>query len=193
MVKQKGNIYVYMAVGVTVLGMVTALGFGAVRYVNGVDAKAYERGRKEVEATYAQRDNEALRAAQDEIARLTGIARAKEAALAKATTEVDIRRQREIDNARTQRERDIASVRAGFRLLDPGCARSPASPDAGSGRSGSALAGGTSLGDGPSGCRLSGEATEFLLGEAERADEVAEQLKAAQDLIGEYHRTINAP
>lgn len=178
-------------VGIAALGMLTALAFGAIRYVNGVDAKAFERGRKQAEAAYAQRDNEALRSAHAEIDRLNLRIRAQEDQLTAKGAEIDQRRQKEIDDARAQRERDIVAVRAGFRLRDPGCAGSATGIPGSAGSSGRAPATAPGVGDDAARCRLSGEATEFLLGEADRADEVVRQLGAAQELIREYRRILN--
>jgi hypothetical protein len=78
--------------------------------------------------------------------------------------------------------RDLADVRSGaLRLRDSG-AKCPAQVSA---------APGASVGDGQAGAELSAAATEFLLSEAERADRVAIQLGACQQVIESDRKTLD--
>lgn len=191
MVKPKGNLYVYAGAALAGLAMISALIFGAIRYVNGVDTKAFERGQKAAEAAYTQRDNAALTAAREEVQRLTAKVRAQEAKTAKDMAALDKRRQKELSDAKAKHARDLAAVRDGLRLRDPGSRDGAASPAQGGGSAPGAAPGTSGVGNGAPGIQLSAEATRFLLELANEADEVALQLQAAQEVIRLYLETVN--
>lgn len=84
-----------------------------------------------------------------------------------------------LSNATKQRAADLAAIRAGtLRLRDPGA--SGKCPD-GDPMPGIAAAPG--VGDDRAAGELSQRANEFLLGEASRADSIAEQLAACQQVV----------
>jgi hypothetical protein len=81
-------------------------------------------------------------------------------------------------NAKIKSDAVLASVRAGFRLRDPGIA--PAKPSA-TGKAETITS--PSMVDDRSRGELSGIATTFLLAESDRADNIAKTLTAAQQYI----------
>ncbi len=184
--------YIYLLGAIAILGLIVAIGYGIKNYLDGVDAKAYKRGKDECTAAYAQRDNQALREANAEIQRLQNAARAAEQQHAQDLAAIAAQRSKEKADAEDRRKRDIAAARDGsLRLRDPGAAagcpapsglglRPP--PGAGAGR-----------GDGPAPGQLSGAATEFLLELVNDADDVARQLASCQAVVTKDRAAINGP
>lgn len=157
------------------LGVLLAwlLSLCAVGYWQHNDGQAMER------AKWQAREVTELRTANDKIAVLEHAARSAELDYADAMNKIAIQFEQEKRDANIKTNRLIAKLRAGdLRLYDPAARRespcagttgeTPASPGSGDG----ATAGG-----------LSGEATEFLLSEAERADEIVLQLNACQGVV----------
>ena len=132
---------------------------------------------------WQERDNEALRRANETIVRLNEAARDAEHRHAGILAAVSTELQRRQDDGQTKLDAALAAVRAGtLKLRDP----------AGCGNSGRREAGQAGAGagerDAAAGGELSGEATEFLFREGRRADAVVEQLTACQQVIIEDRR-----
>lgn len=133
-----------------------------------------------VRGEIAQRDNAALRKANDEIQALQNEARAEETRKAGDIAAISTKYQRELQNAENRRRADVDAARSGAIVLrDPGATGAPL---CGPGEAAQAAAapGGR---DGGAAGELSPEAAAFLLDLANEADELAGQLRAAQDVI----------
>lgn len=191
--KQLGvSAIVYVGAVVVLAGIASAVFFGAKSYIDGVDSKAFERGRTEAVAAYQKRDNEALAAANKRIAELGIQIRAIEAKAAKDVAALDANHQKEIERAKNQAEHDVNAARSGaLRLRDHWRDEARSCIAARDRDAVSAAAGTTGVGNGPRGAELSAEATEFLLTEANRADAVVDKLTAAQALIRKYVEVCN--
>lgn len=128
---------------------------------------------------WMEKENKELTSANAEIMRLESEARLKEHAHAEAVNEVAATYQGEINASDAKIAGLVAAVRDGaIRLSDPG-ARPESACSGGSAKT-PASAGG---GNGKAGAELSGQAAEFLLGEAGRADKVVKQLTACQAIL----------
>lgn len=184
MKRQRGitNGWLYLIGLIIILALLAAIGYGIKSYLDGVDAKAYQRGKQETEAAYAKRDNQALREANAEIQKLNDAARAHEHADAEALAKIDQQRAKDAKNAEDKRKRDVADARSGaLGMRDPGqvtrcAAASGLSP-------GPAAKPGAGVSDGDAAGGLSREAVQFLLVLADDADDVAKQLASAQAVI----------
>ena len=184
--------WMYLIGLVVVLALIVGGIYEVKSFVDGVDAKAYARGIKETEATYAQRDNAALKAANARIAELTDAVRAAEQEGQRKLDLIAQQREKDRSNAKIQHDRDVAAARAGTLVLrDPGQSNTActAAGDRGSRAEAGASAGN---GDGRAKAGLSGEAAEFLLTLTDDADDVARQLAAAQQVIIQDRLTCNA-
>lgn len=145
-----------------------------------IDSRGYARGKTETEATYAKRDNDALRAANARIQALQTEARALEAMRVVQVNEIAVKYQQDNDNAK-KRVADLnARLQSGdLRLRDPG-ARCPAAsgngglPPAGPGAPGS---------DGGAAPEFSRTSAEFLFKFAADADDTAARLSACQAIV----------
>jgi len=183
-------IYVGAVLALAAIGM--SVFFGAKSYIDGVDSKAFERGRVEAVAAYQKRDNEALAAANKRIAELGIQIRAIEEQAAKDVAKLDADHQKEIERAKNQAKHDAAAARSGALVLRDRWRDEALSCAADRDRDAVSAATGTaSSGNGPRGAELSREATEFLLSEANRADAVVDKLTAAQSLIRKYVEVCN--
>ena len=183
--------WLYLIALIVILGLVSGIVYGVKSYLDGVDERGFQRGKKETEAAYAERDNEQLRTALDRVKQLEDEARAKERAHAIELARIDKQRQQEKADARKQAERDSADVRSGaLKLRDPGAPTCPSIGGTGLRPAPGASAGG---GDGTAGTDLSAAAAGFLLGLANEADDVARQLASAQAVIVEQITTCNGP
>ena len=179
--RQAGFGYIELGMAVAALVALAALAWAVKSYIDGVDERGYQRGVEETTATYAKRDNEALRAAIDAKEKALARVRQLEDANAAEVTAAATEYQRRLADVRATHDRFVAGVRAGtIRLRDPGnpggaarCAGG-AAPQAGPGAGGR---------DGAAGGELSGAAAEFLLGETARADAVVRQLQACQRIV----------
>lgn len=191
--RQKGTTALLYLGGVIALAAIGAgVFFGAKSYIDGVDTKAFNRGMSEAEAAYVKRDNEALAAATKHIKDLQAKVRASEARAAADVATIDNKYQEELTNARHKAERDVADARSGALKLRDRWRSEARACAANSDRSADASTTGASGSNNEkAGTELSREATEFLLREANRADEITKQLGAAQELILEYVETVN--
>ena len=142
-------------------------------------SKGYSAGKAETVSAYAKRDNEALAKALADVERLQNEARALEAKHAQAQSAISENYEKELQNAQTQKDRDIAAARAGRLVL-----RIPATcpPASDSSQAGSAPAGPSGRDDRAT-SELSREISANLLSLANDADQVALQLKACQDIV----------
>ncbi len=183
--------WVYLIGLIVVLALVVGGMYEVKSFIDDVDAKAYARGVKETEATYAQRDNAALKVANARIAELTDAVRAAEQEGQRKLDLIAQQREKDRLNAKAQRDRDVAAARAGTLVLrDPGQSNTACAP-AGD-RSSPAEAGASAgSGDGRAKTGLSGEAAEFLLTLTDDADDIARQLAAAQQVIAQDRLTCN--
>lgn len=184
--------WLYLVGLVVVLALLSGIGYGIKSYLDGVDAKAYARGKHETEAAYAKRDNKALQAANAEIQRLQNLARAHEHEDAERLAKIDQQRAEDAKNAKAQRDRDVAAARSGaIGMRDPGqAARCAAASGVSTGPAAEPAAGER---DGGAAGGLSREAVQFLLVLADDADDVAKQLASAQAVIRQDHQTCGGP
>ena len=162
----------YALIALAIIGALTGLTLAWKSYTGGLIEEGYQRGREEVTADVAQRDNaqlvatlEHLRLAQKHAHDLT-VQAAKDLAAQAAAHE------KEKTDAEAKTDSLVAAVRRGDLVLrDPG---GPAAGPAGGGER--AAAGGAAAGPGASQAgksKLSGEASAFLLSLSAEADMLA--------------------
>lgn len=147
-----------------------------------------EDGRAAERVDWQARDNDQIREANRAILRLTENARTAERAHGEAVAAIATHYEKELHDAKTQRERDRALLRTGGLRL-----RDPAAPGLGA-CDGTAAAPGTAAGldHGRAPGQLSDAAAEFLLDLAGDADAVARQLAACQRVVIEDRRSLVA-
>ena len=160
----------YIIIGLLVAWALSLAGVGAWQNEAGHVAERVEwQGREVTELTAA---NAAIKALEES-------ARATEAAHSVALSTIATNYEGKLSNATKQRSADLAAIRAGtLRLRDPGAGGKCPSGDPMPG-----IASATGVGNGRSAGELSQRASEFLVGEASRADSVAEQLAACQQVV----------
>lgn len=161
------NPWVLLGIVLTLIGTHTAVG-------------VWQRhdGAAAVTAAYEARDNKAAQVAAAKILELENTNRQIENDHAEMLAAIGEAHEKDRSALEVQRNRDVDAARSGaLRLRDPG-AKPAACP---SGVPGPAPAPG--VGDGPAPGELSRELVEFLTGEANRADGVAEQLGHGQAVI----------
>lgn len=161
---------VYVASGIALAWMASVGASTMYGHNEGVHA---ERAR------WQARENQQLAEANAKIRELTDAARAAERIHTEALNSVSDHYQGELRDAKKRHDDDLAAVRdGGLRLRDnyaaAVCPDTGRVSETGTGASGHHAAGGT---------ELSREATEFLLGLANEADQVARQLSACQAVI----------
>lgn len=153
------------------------LAWGASLY--GVGAWQNDAGHVAERTTWQARENSELRTANSKILAIENGARKAEQDNAAAQAAISTDYERKLSDANKQRAADVAAVRAGtLRLRDPNPAGLRAcgsiAPETGAGASGR---------DGAQGSELSEQATEFLFGLANDADDVARQLGSCQAVV----------
>lgn len=192
MKQERGFAWGKLIGAIAILALLFAIIKAITGYIDNVDQRAYKRGKDEATADYAKRDNEALKKALARVKQLEDEARAAEQKHAAALARIDRQRNKEINDAKAQHERDLAAVRSGnLQLRDPGAtACRPALSGGGSEGKAGAAAGQR---DAETGGHLSAAASGFLLGLVNEADDIARQLAAAQQVIEEQIRTCNGP
>lgn len=127
---------------------------------------------------------EELKTANDTILKLEKDARASEHEHAEALAAIGAAHEADLETRKVQHAADLDAVRRGaFKLRDPGAS---ACPDRGAAPAAPA---GPGVGDGPPQGGLSLAATEFLLGFADDADAVVEQLGSCQAVVRVDHPT----
>ncbi len=184
--------WVYLAAAVAILGLLSGMAYLAKAYLDGVDERAHQRGIAEERARWQSRESAELAQANGAIAFLNDAYRKREAAFALELNKHSQAYQEGRRRAQAQHDRDLAAVRDGFRLRDPAAA--PATACQGGGGSGPAAPGTAAGGPDAAGRGdLSREATEFLLGEANRADAVVDKLHRLQGLVTSYWQACGAP
>lgn len=133
---------------------------------------------------WEKRENTELQAANQKIHDLEEAARTSERAHAVAVAAIGIQHAKEIEDARKQKERDVADARSGALSLRI------ATPCKGASlRLGSPAAAAPSVGDGAETVELPREITADLFAFADDADEVARQLTACQAVILDDRKT----
>lgn len=160
-----------------ILALVVAFvaeGLGA--YFYGLDT-----GETKQDAKWQARENVELNAANAKIMELTTKARATEAQAAIDQSAISESYEGKLKNVQDDKDKFVSDVRAG-RIVLRIPARASAARSAGSGAS-SQTATSTSKCDGEARGELPREVTEFLYGEAGRADSIVEQLTACQALV----------
>lgn len=177
-----GKLFRYAAVAVAVAAAIYAWD----RYTGGLVEQGYERGRAEVMAEVARRDNEQLKRAMAEL-RAAEQARVATERKARAALEaLAAKHRKEMRDAAERTEALVAGARSGAVVLrDPGVEGTGCAADGGdaaprAGGPASAGAAGGAPGD------LSGEAAAFLLELTGEADRVARDYNR---LLGHY-RTL---
>lgn len=171
---------IYLAIGAAVLAALWMA-------YDTVDGRGFARGESQTKAKYAERDNKALQDALARVKQLQDEKAAAELAHEGRLAAIAADHKKEMANANAQRDRDVAAVRAGFRLRDPG-ARGSTQCDRSAGTTAAAAPGQR---DGRAAGELSEAASGFLLGLVNDADDVARQLGRAQQVILEMIRTCN--
>ena len=124
------------------------------------------------------REAKELTAANAAIKSLEEAARATERSHSAELATIATNYESKLSDATKQRSADLAAIRAGtLKLRDPATSiRSCGDPMPG-------IATSPGVGDGRAAGELSQRASEFLVGEASRADSVAEQLAACQQVV----------
>lgn len=169
--------------GWVILGGVLA----ALAVVGYVEYKVYNAGYDSAEQVWKARESDELRAANAEIIRLTDEAKAKEAAHQKALAAIAVNHQKEITKNANRKQKDIDDAVSGALVLR---FRAPCQ-SSGAGGIGQAGAG-TGISDGSTLIELPRKVNVDLSGLANDADAVADQLRAAQEVIREDRRLCGA-
>lgn len=194
MKKQRGiaNGWLYL------IGLIVLVGLALAAFDAWTDytAKLFQDGRtsgvNETVAAYANRDNAALRVANDRIKTLEGEARARERADSKKNAEIAAQRAKDEADYEKQRIADAAAVAAGTLVLrDPQGTAATACTPAGNRSGAGATVAATGIGDAKTGAQLSGKVTTDLLALTAEADDVARQLAQAQARITQDLATCN--
>lgn len=135
-------------------------------------------GSVSTEAAYSERDNKALKDAQDKLAAANAATREKEKQHAIDLAAISKTYQEELQDVESTKNKTIAALRAGaIRLRDPGTVYAPhptGSP---------AFSTAPGRCNDRAGTELSTELAAFLTGEASRADAIANQLAECQTII----------
>lgn len=180
--RQRGiaDMWLLAIAGFALLAALGAVVWGTKAYIEGVDERAFARGKNETEAAYAVRDNKALTAVTAERDKLRAQVQKQERDFGIAIAVLTDEYEGKLQNAEKTRRNDVAAIRDGsLRLRDPGSTAAVTCPAVGP--AGTATA--ASTGNAQAGGELSPELTQFLVGEANRADEIVEQLTLAQAVI----------
>ncbi len=173
-----------------IYALAAAAALGALWYAyTTIDGRGYDRGKAETVADYAGRDNQALQAALARVKTLQDEKDAAEREHEKRTAAIAADHKKEMANADNQRNRDVAAVHAGYRLRDRYAGRTTH----GDRDEGAEATAGAGQCDGGAGAELSEQATGFLFGLVNDADDIVRQLRAAQKVIVEQIRTCNGP
>jgi hypothetical protein len=176
--------WMYVVGAIAILGLLSGMAYMVKSYLDGVDKKAFDRGIAEEKARWQGRESKELADANLKISSLNDAYREREAAFALEINGLAAKHEEGKRNAKAIHDRDVAAVRAGFRLRDN--ARSAAPCEGSGGGAAPTAVAATGKPDGAGGGELSEEATGFLLSEANRADAVVETLGKLQDLALSY-------
>ena len=145
----------YLVIAAAIISSVSSCGTWKITknyYKNQYDAQVAEIRRVELEQTERLREE----------------AKAKEVELNKTKTELELQNEKQRRENKTLLDKYNAAIASGKRLRDPGKSDTVHCPGNTSSASGTANASG--------GAELSAQASEFLLSEAGRADEIMRQL-----------------
>lgn len=172
--KNRGSITLYL---VGALLLVGALGTIAYK----LDSRGFERGKAQVEAQVAQRDNEALKQALDKLAKATKQVRDLEDKNIADLAAAALNLKKGLDNAEKAKMAALAGVRDGSIKLQVRLAqcttnsvRNSTSATSPSGQPDNGTTATAVLGE---------DDSTFLITEASRADKIVQQLTAAQEVI----------
>lgn len=187
--RDRGFTMVQLGLALAIIVALGVIGYLVKSYLDGVDKKAFDRGVAEERAKWQGRESEELARANLAIGFLNEQYRKREAAFALEINGLAAKHEEERRNAKIRHDRDVAAVRDGFRLRDPGAATACESP--GGGATAPAVAT-TGQPDAARGGELSAEASGFLLAEANRADAVVEKLHEVQNLAMAYWKSCGA-
>jgi hypothetical protein len=179
-----------IVLAIVAVGALVALIWALSAFIESVDRKAYDRGQSEERAKWQARESKELTQANAEIARLQSayVALSKQQSAEVAAAQQA--HQNKLKEVRDAKDLFIADVRAGRVVLrDPGRAASCQ----GSGDAGAQPAAAVAGSNAASGGQLSVEASEFLLGLAGEADEVAAQLALAQRELAAMFKACSGP
>lgn len=159
--------------------LIIGLLVGWMASIVGVGLWQNDAGHIAERTVWQTRENTELRTANDKIISMQDSARRNEQMHAAALADVSTNYQKELNNANKQRVADLAAVRAGTLRL-----RIPVTHSIYSiGGSAAEIGAGASGCDGSERAELPNESAEFLLSEANRADQVVMQLTACQNVI----------
>ena len=169
-------------IGLAKLLAALALGGLALAAFHGHGKQQYQAGQQDERSTWLQRDNDALRQANRRISTLQQEAREQEWAHGLAMDGIANQHQKDLNDARAEKDRVIADLRArNLRLRIP--VVTTASAACRGGGAGSEAGPSTGQRDGETTAELSGAAAEFFVGLASEADDVARQLSACQAVV----------
>lgn len=171
------------------LAAMAALGalFGMYKVV---DARGYDRGVAITQNAWQARELKEVAAFDAKFKELTAAYRTREEAWKGLLAAVDVKYQKELIDAKAQREADVAALRSGAIRLRARLARTPPCEGAG----GSAVPGSAASaggGDGAATAELSRQTSEDLLALGNDADEVTRQLAACQAVVEADRVTVN--
>jgi hypothetical protein len=115
------NGWLYLIGLVVLIAAITGLVVALNAHDAAIDQKGYDRGVKDTTASYAKRDNEALRLKAARITELENSYRKLEQENAARLAKIDADRQKEKARDDAKHKAEIASIRAGAIVLrDPG-------------------------------------------------------------------------
>ena len=171
--KDQGFIVLYLIVALLLVGAL-----GTIAYK--LDSRGFERGKAQVEAQVAKRDNKALLEALDKLKlaqdRVRKLEDQNKTDLALAAENL----KKGLDNAEKDKNAALAGVRDGaikLRIQLANCTSNSVRNSTGAAVSGGQHDNATTTGE------LSREASDFLIGEASRADKNTKQLAACQKVL----------
>ena len=145
-----------------------------------IDHRGYERGVSETTDKWNVAQAKLNAATTKREQELDGQYRAKEVAWTQLVNQMQADHQKELANEQKQRDADVAAVNSGLiKLRDKYAACSTATRRS---ETSSATAS-SGVGNAEAGAELSKEFTQFLLGEANRADQIVKQLTACQAIV----------
>ena len=191
---QRGVIsaYVYLAGAIAILGLLSGMAYMAKSYIEDYGKGEHARGIAEERVRWEARESKELADANRTIVFLNAAYREREQRFAVEINGLSAKHEEEKRNAKAKHDRDVAAVRDGFRLSDPGARPAPACEGGGESAPATAFAA-AGQPDAKGGGELSESLTGFLLAEANRADAIVGRLGEIQDLVTKYWTACSAP
>lgn len=173
MLKRKGFALVQLLVVLAIVGAMTGLVFAWKSYTDGLDAKGYERGKTEVSAALALRENTELVEVNLRLVAAQKTAHDLTVRAARELADSEARHNKEKENAEARTDALVTAARHGELILrDSGERPAVVGTDGDRGAPGGGAAAGPGAGE-AGGAQLSGAAAAFLLSLTGEADMLA--------------------